>query len=168
MTALQPIIEATTDALTLNPSAAALAVWAEGRLVGNFAVDLSVGGKQVRADVAQAIGGGGDAPTPLEYALAGLGSCQAVTYRLWSEKLGVKIDQLRVSVRGDQDLRGFFGADDATRPGFGSVSIDVQITGPELPERYEELRRSVDAHCPGLDIFANSVPVRTAVSALPS
>jgi putative redox protein len=45
------------------------------------------------------------------------------------------------------------------RPGFSAVRIEVTVTGPESPERYEELAAAVDQHCPVLDLFANPVPV---------
>ena len=45
------------------------------------------------------------------------------------------------------------------RPGFSAVRIEVTVTGPESPERYEELAAVVDQHCPVLDLFANPVPV---------
>ena len=40
-----------------------------------------------------------------------------------------------------------------------AVPLKVTVTGPESPERYEELAAAVDEHCPVLDLFANPVPV---------
>ena len=37
--------------------------------------------------------GGGSAPNPVEYALASLGSCQAITFRFWAEHLGISVRQ---------------------------------------------------------------------------
>jgi hypothetical protein len=39
------------------------------------------------------------------------------------------------------------------------VRVTVTVEGPETAERYEELRRSVDAHCPLLDMFTHPVAV---------
>jgi uncharacterized OsmC-like protein len=78
------------------------------------------------------------------------------------------IDALRVEVQGDIDLRGFIGLADALRPGFGRVRIRVTISGPEPLERYEALRRTVDEHCPVLDLFANRVPVETTIAVEPA
>ncbi|SLH93224.1 Uncharacterised protein [Mycobacteroides abscessus subsp. abscessus] len=60
-------------------------------------------------------------------------------------------------------MRGFFGFDDAVRPGFGEVRVTVEITGPESRERYLELQEAVDAHCPVLDLTRNTTPVRTTL-----
>jgi hypothetical protein len=87
-----------------------------------------------------------------------------MTYRFWSEKLGIRIDDLTVDVQGDLDVQGIFGLRDGVRPGFGNVSVTVHITGPEALDRYDELRQAVNDHCPVLDVFANPVPVTTALS----
>lgn len=163
-TELKSKIDATADALTLNPAAAGLQVAAQGELGSDFAVDARVGDRTVAVDMPDPFGGSGAAPTPGEYALVALASCQAITYRLWSEKLGVRLDSLRVDVKADIDVRGLVGVSDAVRPGFGKVQIDVEVSGPEGSERYEELRRAVDAHCPILDVFSTAVPTHTVLS----
>ena len=99
------------------------------------------------------------AANPVEYALAALGSCQAITYRVWAAQLGVKLDKVEISVDGDIDLRGFFGIDDRIRAGFNAVRINVSLSEPEDAARYQELAAVVDAHCPVLDLFRNPVPV---------
>ena len=163
-TELKSKIEATADALTLNPAAAALRVGAAGELGADFGVQVRVGEHRVMVDMPEGFGGNGTAPTPGELALAALGSCQAITYRLWSEKLGIPIDALHVDIVADIDVRRLVGVSDTVRPGFGEVVIDVTVRGPASPERYEELRRMVDASCPILDVFANATPTRTALA----
>jgi uncharacterized OsmC-like protein len=96
---------------------------------------------------------------PVQDALASLGSCQAITYRFWAEQLGIAVDSVAVRAEGDLDLRGFFGVDETVRPGFTAIRLDVTVTGPESPQRYQELAAAVDEHCPVLDLFRNPVPV---------
>ena len=64
-----------------------------------------------------------------------------------------------MKAEGDLDVRGLFGVDENVRNGFGSIRLNITITGPESQERYEELRDAVDAHCPVLDLFANPTPI---------
>jgi uncharacterized OsmC-like protein len=116
-------------------------------------------GHRVVVDEPPSLGGGNVGATPLEYALAAIGSCQLITYRLWAAKLGVRFDALSVEVEGDIDVRGFFGLDPKVRPGFGAIRVRLRVRGPETKARYDELRRVVDAHCPVFDLFTAATPV---------
>jgi uncharacterized OsmC-like protein len=69
-----------------------------------------------------------------------------------------------VRLEGDLDIRGFSGFDDAIRPGFTAVRVEVTVTGPESAERYAELAAAVDEHCPVLDLFKNPVPVTRVIA----
>src|SRR6516162_1826890 len=46
------------------------------------------GGHKFTVDEPEALGGSNVAANPVEYALAALGSCQAITYRVWAAQLG--------------------------------------------------------------------------------
>jgi uncharacterized OsmC-like protein len=161
------LVTATKTALSADPKQAQATFEAHHDLVGPCEVTVTVGsGHEFRVDEPEALGGSNAAANPVEYALAALGSCQAITYRVWAAQLGVRLDKVAISIDGDIDLRGFFGIDDRVRAGFNAVRINVSLRGPEAPARYEELAAAVDAHCPVLDLFRNPVPVqRTLVGA---
>ena len=161
---LRSVLDATTDALTLNPGAGQQQITATCDLVATCTVDARLEGQTMPFDQASPLGDGVGA-TPGEGLLAALGACQAQVYRFWSEKLGIGFDALRVEVRADIDVRRLFGADEVVRAGFSAVEIDVHVSGPESAARYEELRRAVDEHCPMLDVVANPVAVSTAIHA---
>jgi hypothetical protein len=103
---------------------------AQGTLVGITEVDVRTGAHTFTVDEPPALGGADVAANPVQYALASLGSCQAITYRFWAEQLG------------------------------------VAVSGPEIPERYQELAAAVDEHCPVLDLFKNPVPVTRTIAPL--
>jgi uncharacterized OsmC-like protein len=136
-------------------------------LVGRTAVRVKLGRQIVNFDEPRALGGGGTAPTPGQYALAALGACEAITLRYWSGRLGIRVDELHVDVRGELDLRGFLGLSGDARAGFSAVWLTVKVSGPESIERYDELRHAVDEHSPVLDVFANQVPVTTLIELSP-
>jgi uncharacterized OsmC-like protein len=156
---LVSLIEDTRKAISDDPASAQAGFTAQGTLVGVAEVDIQTGAHTFKVDEPPALGGADAAANPVQYALASLGSCQAITYRFWAAQLGVELDSLTVRVAGDLDLRGFFGVDDTVRPGFTAVRVEVSVTGPESEERYAELAAAVDAHCPVLDLFQNPVPV---------
>jgi uncharacterized OsmC-like protein len=138
-----------------------------GSLAGPTHVKLVSRDHVLEVDEPDVLGGTDKFANPVEYALASLASCQAITYRFWAQKLGIRLDGLEVAAEGDLDLHGFFGLDDAVRPGFTSIRLEVTPSGPEPAERYRELADAVDAHCPVLDLFVNATPVerRLAVTA---
>jgi uncharacterized OsmC-like protein len=162
---LATLIEDTRKAVA-DDSANAQAVFsARGTLVGITEVDVRTGAHSFTVDEPPALGGADVAANPVQYALASLGSCQAITYRFWAEQLGIAFDSLAVRVEGDLDIRGFFGFDDTVRPGFTAVRVHVTVNGPESAERYQQLADAVDEHCPVLDLFRNPVPVTRSVTA---
>lgn len=158
---LTNIIEGTKAAVAADAKNAKALFTVSQQLVGVTEVHGTSGtGHHLVVDEPPALAGGNVAANPVEYALAALGSCQAITYRFWAAHLGIAFDTLSVELEGDLDVRGFFGIDPTVRPGYEQVRVKLHITGPESPERYEELRRAVDEHCPVLDLFTNPTPVK--------
>lgn len=160
---LNSVIDAIADDITLNPSAADVRLRADSDLVGICEVDVRLGDRVVKVDEPRNAGGTDAAPNPVEYALASLGACQAITYRYWSEKLGIRFERLRVEVHAAMDIRGMFGLQDGVPVGFGNVDVRVHLSGPDPLERYQALRRAVDEHCAVLDVFARPLPVTTSL-----
>ena len=158
------LIADTRQAVSDNPAKADVLFCADGTLVGVTEVDIRTGAHTFKVDEPPALGGADAAANPVQYALASLGSCQAITYRFWAAHLGIPFDKLTVRVEGDLDIRGFFGFDDNVRPGFTAIRVAVTVTGPESAERYAELAAAVDEHCPVLDLFKNPVSVTRAIA----
>ena len=161
---LDTLIAGTRKAIAEDAAKAHVVFTAEGTLVGVTEVDIRTGAHSFKVDEPRSLGGANAAANPVQYALASLGSCQAITYRFWAAQLGVELDSITVRVEGDLDLRGFFGVDDAVRPGLTAVRVEVTVAGPESQQRYAELATAVDEHCPVLDLFKNPVPVSRALT----
>src|ERR1700683_72691 len=103
---LDTLIADTRKAITEDPSRAQAAFTTESTLVGVTEVDIRTGAHTFKVDEPEALGGTDVAANPVQYALASLGSCQAITYRIWAEQLGIEVDTVSVRVEGDLDLRG--------------------------------------------------------------
>ena len=118
----------------------------------------------VEVDEPPALGGQDKAPNPVEYALAALATCQEITYRLHADALGIPLRDVSVSLAGELDLRGFFGAAEGVRPGFRRINGVVRFDSSASKEELAHLKAVVDAHCPVLDLFSNATPVEIAVA----
>lgn len=160
---LNAISEATAQAVATDPAKAEVVFRASGTPTGTVGSVITARSHTVRVDEPPTLGGEDADANPVEVYLAALISCQVVTYRFWAQRLDVAVDDIAVTAEGDLDVRGFFGIDDSVRPGFRAVRVNVRITGPESAERYAELQRAVDAHCPVLDLSTGVTPVTTAL-----
>lgn len=158
---LNDIIEATAAAVDADPANGQFVFVAKATAGNGVASTITAGRHTLEVDEPPLLGGTDAAANPVQYYLAGLLSCQVVTYRFWADRLGLTIDELSLTGEGDLDIRGFFGLDPDIRPGFTEVRLTVTIRGPETAERYAELVRTVDSRCPVLDLTANPTPTRT-------
>lgn len=156
---LKEIIDATATAVADDPAAAAVTFRAEGALTTGVATRVRAGRHTFVVDEPAALGGDDAAANPVEVALGSLIACQVVVYRFWADNLGIAVDGVHITAEGDLDVRGFFGLEPGVRPGFSAVRLRVELSGPESPQRYAELKDAVDAHCPVLDLFGNATPV---------
>lgn len=162
---LAGIVDATAEAVSQDAGNAQALFRATGQGGDGVRSNIRIGDHEVLVDEPPTLGGQNAAPNPVEFALASLLSCQVVTYRFYAATLGIPVDDIRVDVEGDLDVRGFFGLDDDVRPGFGAVRLTVDLQGPASPEDYRRLRETVDAHCPVLDLFRHETPVTTGAPA---
>lgn len=149
--------------ISTDTAQARLTYQAKGTGVGSVATVITAGKHEFNVDEPAGLAGDDSAASPVEYALGALISCQVVVYRLYAHQLGIRFDDISIDAEGDLDVQGLFGADKSVRPGFGAVRLSINISGPETQERYDELRRTVDEHCPVLDLFANPTPVSIEV-----
>ena len=93
---LDTLIADTRKAIVGDAANAHAVFTAQGTLVGVTEVDISTGSHTFKVDEPPALGGADAAANPVQYALASLGSCQAITYRFWAAQLGVELDSTGV------------------------------------------------------------------------
>ena len=151
--ALAEMIDKTRTALSANPEAGAATFRTTSRLVGVTEVDNTARSHTFKADEPPSLGGSDAAANPVEYVLGALGACQAITFRVWSEALGIPFDEVEVRVAGDLDVRGFFGVDDTVRAGCGEIRVHAKLSGSASPESYAQLHAAVEEHCPVQDML---------------
>ncbi len=67
---------------------------------GKFAQDIVVGSHRIRADEPTEMGGGDTGAAPHELLLAALGSCTAMTLKVYAERKGWPLRDVRVTLSG--------------------------------------------------------------------
>ena len=132
------------------------------RLIEGLTTTAKIRSFDLAIDEPAELGGGNTGPTPVEVVLAAFGTCQEIVYAVYAAALGIRLDGVEVDVEGDLDPRGFFGVAPVS-PGLSGVRFKVRVNSPDSPARIAELVRSVNEHCPVLDILRQPVTVAGAV-----
>jgi putative redox protein len=159
-TSFAPLFDATSAALRDAPDKGVYTFKAESRQIAGVRSDVRIRDfAAVPVDEPPTLGGVNSAPSPVEYALAALATCQEITYRIHADALGIPLDGVAVTVEGDIDLRGFFGTDPSVRPGFTAIRGTVRFDSPAPAADLKRLQQHVNAHCPVLDLFSAATPV---------
>ena len=158
-TPISATFDAVADRIAQDPSAAIARFEVHSRQIAGLHSEVEAGDFLLTVDEPAAHGGQGLGPNPVQLILAAIASCQEITYRLYADRLGIPLRGVAVSVAGDIDLRGLFALDAGTRPGLRGLDIRVDLDSDADPERLDYLKRTVDAHCPVLDIIRNATPV---------
>lgn len=153
-----------TERISADASKAQLTYRVTATGEGSVATRVTAGRHVFLVDEPGALAGDDVAASPVEIALGALLSCQVVVYRLYAQALGIQVDEIDIAAEGDLDVRRLFSLDEDVRAGFSAIRLNITLSGPDTDERYQELRATVDAHCPVLDLFANPTPVSVTVT----
>ena len=165
--ALKEIIVETQANLRADAAKAKAVFSVDSRQVENVRSEVRIRQFALTVDEPPTLGGSDAGPNPVELVLAGLATCQEITYRAYATALGIPLDSVSVKLDGVLDLRGFFAVDDRVRPGFTGVRGTVTLKSPASPDELRKLKEVVDAHCPVLDILRAPVPVELELATVP-
>jgi len=105
------------------------------------------------------LGGTDKGANPVELLLAALGTCQEIMYGAYASVMGVKLDQVKVEVKGYLDLRGLFGMDPSIPSGYSKIQYKTTIKSPADEATLKNLVATVEGHCPVLDTLTRAVEV---------
>lgn len=148
--ALRELIGATQSKFKAEPASAVATFESRSALQEGLRSEVAMRDHRLVVDEPAELGGSDAGPNPVELILAALGTCQEITYRAYATALAIPLDRVSVNLTGTIDLKGFFGVDDAVRPGYQKIAGTVRL---------EMLQGAVKAYCPVLDILQNPVPV---------
>src|SRR5688500_94648 len=115
---------------------------------GKFAQDIEVGSHRLRADEPAEMGGGDTGPAPHELLLAALGSCTAMTLKVYAERKGWPLRDVRVTLNGTHTDVGF------------AIARQLTIDGDLDAEQRQRLIEIADK-CPVHKTLAGGITVTT-------
>ena len=102
--------------------------------------------------------GQNSAPNPQEMLMTALNACIMVGYVAGASLKGINLESVEIKTRGELDLRGFLGLNDAVAPGYEAIDYQVRIKGDGSREDFEDIHQTVMKTSP--NNFNISRPIR--------
>lgn len=100
-----------------------------------------------------------DAPSPIEYVLAGYAGCINAVGTLVAKELNIDYKSLLVDVSGDIDVDKFYGRETAARAGFNKINVVVKLEADISKRELKNWLNIVESRCPVYDNLINPTPI---------
>ncbi len=127
--------------------------------IGGTACEIEDGPWRMLADMGRGAGFDGAAPDPGVLGRGALGACMVLAYELWAARLGVRLDDVRVTIESDFNALGMYGMDDSISPGWQAVRCTVEVTSSDDPARVAEVIEQANRHSPLMADISQPVPL---------
>jgi putative redox protein len=135
-------------------------VLVEDNEAGPFAETVRSGQHVLRADEPAANGGNDSGPDPYSYLLAALGSCTAMTLRMYARQKKWPLEKVRVVLKHDK-VHAADCADCETREGkVDRIERWIELDGPLSDEQQQRLLEIAD-RCPVHRTLASKIVITT-------
>lgn len=104
-----------------------------------------------------------DAPSPIEYVLAGYAGCINAVGTIVAKELNIELKALQVEVSGDINTDKYNGIETKERAGFKNIEVVIK---PDTEASYKELQnwlKIVEKRCPVYDNLKNPTPIQVSL-----
>lgn len=158
----QVALEGLIRTIDQEPEKGATRWKAETRWKGGFRSEARIRDFTFSMDEPTALGGSDTAPNMVEAVLGAYGCCLTTGYALNALRRGIRLEDVRVALEGDLDLRGFLGLADPAEvtPGYSGITVQVTLVAPGVePAKLESLHADVLRTSPVGAIIGRPVPV---------
>ena len=112
----------------------------------------------ILSDEPHGLGGQGAAPNPVEQLIASLGNCLAVGYAANATLRGINLEEVKIDLEGDLDLRTFLGLSQGNA-GYEHIRAKVAIKSDASSDALNDLHSAVVATSPVGHTLSRAVPV---------
>ncbi len=101
--------------------------------------------------------GSNSMPTPQDYLFGGLAGCMIVGFVVSASELGIKLESLKLKIKGSLDLRGFLNIDPNTSIGFEKIEFIFQVKGSGTQQDYDKIVQHVQQFSPNYRTITDRV-----------
>ena len=126
--------------------------------------EVKANGHALVADEPPALGGTDAGPTPYDYLLTALGSCTAITVRMYADRKGWPLESVTVRVEHGR-IHAKDCAECETKSGrIDRIGLNLELEGPLDAEQRERLRE-IAAKCPVKRTLSSEMLIETRTAA---
>jgi len=128
---------------------------------GTFTRQITAGRHQLVADEPRPIGDDAG-PTPYDLVLAGLGACTSMTVRMYADRKGWPLDEVRVTLRHSRIHAEDCAACETTKGWIDHIDLDVELVG-DLDDTQRQRLMQIAERCPVHQTLTSEVDIATAL-----
>lgn len=107
-----------------------------------------------------------DAPSPIEYLLAGYAGCINAVGTLVAKELKIDYKSLLVDISGDIDVDKFYGRETTARAGFNKITVAIKLEANIGKKELKNWLDIVESRCPVYDNLINPTPIEVQIVSL--
>ncbi|MFN2532107.1 MAG: OsmC family protein [Pyrinomonadaceae bacterium] len=127
------------------------------------ACSVEVGQKLLEAQAHIGVGGLGTAACSGDLLLGALAACAQLTCQLVASAMGIPMEDIRVEVDGEMDLRGTLGISKEVPVGFENIHARFEIKAPEAtPEQLDALKDKTEQYCVVMQTLMKPPTIKTS------
>jgi putative redox protein len=136
--------------------------WVTARLGGKgFHTNIHAASHHMIADEPIAVGGTDRGPTPYEFLLASLGSCTAMTLRIYADRKGWPLEGVAVHLRSSHSHEQDCEECATTRVDIGRIERKLELEGPLTDEQRSRLGEIAN-RCPVKQTLERGITIHDA------
>ena len=109
--------------------------------------------------------GNNEGANPVEFLLHALAGCVTTTFVLHAMARGIAISELSTELRGELDVQGLLGLDDAVSPGYEKIAIVMHVKADCPQQELLDLVAYSQTHSPVCNTICRPVPVEITIAA---
>lgn len=135
--------------------------WVSARIgASGFRVDLDARSHRFIGDEPVSLGGTDRGPTPYEFLLSALGSCTAMTLRMYADREGFPLESVEVQMRQARAHEPDCEKCAVETVGVAHIERRIALSGPLTDEMRTRLLAIAD-RCPVHQTLSRGIPVET-------
>ena len=126
-------------------------------------IECTAGNHTLFIDQPTSSGGTDSGPTPLEYYQFAIAGCISSIARIVAKQKGIDLRGISITSSGDLDVDVLLGKSNASRAGFTSISMTVDLDADLDLAQKKEFLAEVERRCPVSENTSNPTPVHLSV-----